>query len=254
MPCGSSPRAMPRSTKDTPPLTDNTSPADTAAADVPFDAAAAAADVAAYSLDRAYGSEAAPSRVTTANASGIRWTLTALEPSLRGDIPQRLAAIADPATRERAEHDMVSAVVRTLARDADMRRGHPNGSLYDQTVAEIVNETDRLEKEAYRLDAAISEVTGYDRTGTPKFALDEASRANHRYRQGEITRHIMAINGPEGERRLAEARDAEVEQRRVAHENAYIMREATRRAETLSLDARIDALAAAKAKLLPKGY
>ena len=46
--------------------------------EAPFDAVAVAADVEAYSIERAYGSEATPSRVTTANSSGPRWVLTAL--------------------------------------------------------------------------------------------------------------------------------------------------------------------------------
>ena len=135
-----------------------------------------------------------------------------------------------------------------------MRRGHPNGSRYDQAVAEITNRTRTLENEAYRLDAELKEVTGYDRHGTPKFALGEATRANHLHRQGEITRHILALHGPEGHRMLAEARDAEVENRRIASENAHVLAEATRRAAAKSLEARIEALALVKAKSLPQAF
>ena len=222
-----------------------------------FDAAAVRADIMAYDPARAMG-EAAPSR---AMASGAQPTflLSMLAPADRGDIPKRLAAIADPAERAAMEAKLVEPVVRELAHQSNIRRGHPNGTSFDQAVAEVVNQVDALYNEDDRIAAEMDKVIRYDsvidpKTGqpshTPVYALSGRAREAAAHRRVDIAKHVIALEGPEGKLRLARAADAELAKRAELHESASILSRAEKRAREIVADERIEELARVKAARL----
>jgi hypothetical protein len=220
-----------------------------------FDEATTRAEIVNYDPDRAIG-EAGPSR---AQASGAQasFVVTMLAPEDRGDISQRLAAIADPAERSRMEAKLVEPVVRKLAHAANIRRGHPNGTAYDQEVAAVTNTVWELEGEDDRLAKELNEVARYETTidpqtgqPTPKpiYVIAGAERDRVARRRVDIARHIVMLEGPEGAIRLKRAEDAELAKRAEQHEDARVLFEASRRAREMVAEGRIEELARAKAK------
>lgn len=223
-----------------------------------FDAAAVRADIMAYDPARAMG-EAAPSR---AMASGAQPTflLSMLAPEDRGNIPQRLAAIADPAERAAMEAKLVEPVIRELAHQSNIRRGHPNGTAFDQAVAQVTNQVWSLQEEDDRIAADMAKVIRYDTvidpaTGqpshTPVYALSGRAREAAAQRRVDIVKHVFALeDGPEGKLRLERAADEEVAKRAELHESARILTRADQRAREIVAEERIEELARAKAARL----
>jgi hypothetical protein len=233
-------------------LSDNTTTPD----DFPaFDEVAARADIVNYDPGRAIG-EAEPSRAQMSGAKAS-FVLTMLAPEDRGDIPQRLAAITDPDERARIEAKLVEPVVRKLAHASNIRRGHPNGTAYDQEVAAVTNTVWELEGEDDRLAAELQAVARYEtvidpQTGqpTPKpiYVIAGPERDRVARRRLDIAKHIITLEGPEGAVRLKRAEDAELAKRAAQHEDARVLFEATRRAREMVAEERIEELARAKAK------
>lgn len=247
------------------PLTDNT---DTTGDDAPFDEAAALADIMNYSPDRARtptlngGSASSDGgvspRLRTAGA-GMAFSLTMLSPEQAGDIPQRLARIADPVARKQAEAEMVEAAMTAHANASNVKRGHPTGNAVDREVAAISVQILDLEAESQSNVAKLSAVARYDQvtdpttghpTPVPVPLLNDAARARLEDRQRQIVQAILELEGPGGKHRIDRAAAEELEKARAAHEQARIVREADKMARTMVADRQIKALAEAKAKSL----
>lgn len=219
-----------------------------------FDAAAVRADIENYSIDRAIG-EATPSRAQVSGPAPA-FVVTMLAPEDRGDIAKRLAAIADPDERSAMESKLVEPILRQQAHAANIRRGHPNGTAYDQAVAEVVNQVDALYNEDDRIAAEMDKVIRYDsvidpKTGqpshTPVYALSGRAREAAAHRRVDIAKHVIALEGPEGKLRLERAADAEVAKRAELHESARILSRAEKRSREIVADERIEELARAMA-------
>lgn len=235
-----------------------TDPTNTETTDFPaFDAAAVRADIEDYNSARATG-EPAPSRAQVSGAQA-QFVVTMLAPEDRGDIPQRLAAISDPAERARMEAKLVEPVVRRLANAANIRRGHPNGTAYDQAVAEVTNQVSALLDEDDRLAEDMAKVIRYDtrtdpQTGqpshTPIYGLSGRAREFAEQRRVDIVKHIAQLEGPEGKLRLERAREAELAKRAGQHEEARILHLAEKRSHEIVAEERIEELARAKASRL----
>jgi hypothetical protein len=222
-----------------------------------FDAAAVRAEIQDYSPDRAMG-EPAPGRAMASGAAPT-FLLSMLAPEDRGEIPQRLAAIADPAERARMETKLVEPVVRKLAHSANIRRGHPNGTAYDQAVAQVTNQVWSLQDEDDRIAADMAKVIRYDtaidpKTGqpshTPVYALSGRARDIAAQRRVDIVKHVFALEGPEGKLRLERAAEEELAKRAEQHESARILTLADKRSREIVAEERIEELARAKAARL----
>ena len=222
-----------------------------------FDAAAVRAEITNYN-PATVPREAAPTRAMSSGRA-MAPALSMLAPEDRGNIPQRLAAIADPERRAAVEAQLVGAVMQTKANAANIRRGHPNGSLHDQAVAEVTNRVWDLESEAGRIGEELDAVARYETvidpvTGQPSpkpiYAVSGTARARLEARQQQIAGNILTLEGPEGQAALNRAADAELAIRQARHEDARVLFEAERRARQIVSEERIEALAQAKAKSL----
>jgi hypothetical protein len=235
----------------------STTPTDTSDAFPAFDEASTYADIVDYSHERAMGEPEAPRAMVSGPPRSF--VLSALPPEYRGDIPQRLAAISDPAERARMEAKLVEPVYRQLAVAANIRRGHPNGTPYDQAVAEVTNQVWTLESEDQRLADQMSAIARYDTkvdpktdqpTPVPVYVIEGAARERIQRRRIDIAQNITALEGPEGKARLKRAAEEELAKRAEAHENRRILFEAEKRAKEMVANERIEELARAKAKSL----
>lgn len=226
-----------------------------------FDEVATRAEIVNYNPATVPRGDTGPSR---AMVSGRTMTpaLTMLAPEHRGDIPQRLAAIADPGRRAAVEAELVGAEMQKLANASNIRRGHPNGSLHDQAVAEVLNRVEDLESEARRINDELDVVIRYETvidptTGqpTPKpiHAVTGATRERLAARLSAIAGNVLTLHGPEGKVALNRAADAELAIRAVRHEDARILFEADRRAREIVANERIEDMAQLKAKSLRSG-
>ena len=153
-------------------------------------------------------------------------------------------------------------VVRKLANAANLRRGHPNGTAYDQAVAEVTNQVWELEAEDGRIADEMAKVVRYDTTidrmtgqpsHAPVYALTGRAREAAALRRVDIVKHVVALEGPEGKLRLERAAKVELARRAEQHANARILHLAERRSHEIVTEERIEELARAKAARLRNG-
>lgn len=237
-------------------LTENTNTTD----DLPeFDEAAVRAEITTpFDPNRAMeAGRAAPRSASNAPAT---FKASMLSPEDRAPIMQQLARISDPAEREATEARLVEPVVRRYAALANIRRGCPGGTAYEQEYATILNEVERLEDEAARIRTELGEVGRYEvradsetgkPTAVPVLLYSGTERARREDRLRSIAGHVLALSeGEEGKRRLAKAADAEVAKRRSAYEDLRIHKIAEARAASIIAEERIAVLAESKAKMM----
>lgn len=183
--------------------------------------------------------------------------LSALSPSLRAEVEQRLQGT--PAARHaEAEADAIAAVLAANSRSVRPLLGNGEGSTaYHNELVDLAREYRDGVQEWNRISADMATVARYDTSPDgpiPIYAMGQAATRAAVSRLAELDHRLGLLmdadgnHGPEATRRLAKALAESVEAKKARTAEIEEMREAEALADKMVRDERIAAKAAGLAK------
>jgi hypothetical protein len=188
-----------------------------------------------------------------------RFSADMLPDGPRDWVKQQLVSIPAGEARDKREHELTLMVLRDNSKFVRMRLGAGNGAnAYQREVLSIGGELDQLNSEFQRIQNSLNEVLRLEVTGIDPVTGEQPTKTIYRYegdarqkmgfRLAEITRHIAALEGPEGDRRKQKALLSAVEAHKTQQATLNRAAKAKARADEILEEEEVERLAQAFAK------
>jgi len=234
-------------------MTDQSTPAPApSAADqidalIGFDAAAELAAIQVYNPERLVGAH--PGATSISNLQ-TPFQLSMLNAGEQAYVRDQLEKLPE-AQRAAAEPELVRAEMLRLAVKANVRRGHPTGTAYDQEMAALLNEDYDTQDERNDLAAALEVIERYDTefdingkpTPVPVYRVKGSDREDAQRKLARLDAKLANFDSRDHSHRLNKAALSEVDKRRAQAVEVYKLTEAKKRAGVDELEAQIAKLA-----------
>jgi hypothetical protein len=190
-------------------------------------------------------------------------SLSALPPKMQQRIREKLASVT-PGNRDIFEREFIEQELRDNSYRLRVLAGAGEGANdYQREALSVVQDIFRLESEAETIKARLEEVRGHrtevdPETGeakpVPIMAVGAEQRSALETRLTQIGHQLTMLEGPEGDRRRAEALARTKTQMKVNREALADEAEARRRAEAAVREERINQRAEAYSKRLRTSF
>jgi hypothetical protein len=145
-----------------------------------------------------------------------RFTARALPDGLRQEVERQLVGLPAGEARDSKEHELTMQALRKNSLGVRVRLGLGAGAnKFQRETFAIQRDVEQLEAEATGILNSLAEVVSYEVTGTdpvtgeqktkPTYRINGDRRRGMELRHAELTRHLAALDGIEGDRRLKRA-------------------------------------------------
>lgn len=184
-----------------------------------------------------------------------RMTARMLPDGMRHDVEQQLARIPTGAAREAKESELVMEALRKNSLGLRVRVGLGEGAnAYQTEVFALQRDQEKLQGEADSILTKLADVTRWDvvddpatggKVNKPVHSVTGDNRRGLELRHAELMRHIAALDGVEGDRRLQRALYEAVETHKANQSQARILAAAKEKSAEMLEQEEIDRLAKA---------
>lgn len=160
-----------------------------------------------------------------------RFTAKVLPDAMRKEVEQQIARLAPGSDRDQREHDLTMAALRQNSLGVRVRLGLGSGAdQYQREAFAIQRDMEKIEADAAAVLNSLNEVVRIEVTGVDPVTGEQLTKTIYRaegdtrraleLRHAELMRHLAALDGVEGDRRLKKAlfgavEDAKAMQRKV---------------------------------------
>lgn len=185
-------------------------------------------------------------------------TLSALSPDMRAPIEARLAE-THPDRRDALEQELVAGMVYGAVHEGRMRRGAAGArNAYEREWFAISIQSRELEREWSSLQLKLGEIDHVRHDTDPRTGkvakvivnkVEGYARQQMEGRLSAIQRHVDALNGYEGERRLAKALKEAIRETKAQRARVEELREVDRRSAEMVREDRINEAAKRRAAI-----
>ncbi|VWX46631.1 hypothetical protein [Novosphingobium sp. 9U] len=184
-----------------------------------------------------------------------RFTARMLPDGMRAEVEQKLVGIPAGEARDRKESELALEAMRKNSLGLRVRLGLGAGAnAYQRAAFDLQRDLEKLQGEADGIMTQLGDVTRWDvvddpdtggKVNKPVYSVDGPNRRALELRHAEIVRHIGALDGVEGDRRLQRARYQAVQDHKAVQSQLRIMSAAKERAAGKLEEEEIERLASA---------
>lgn len=145
-----------------------------------------------------------------------RFTAKVLPDAMRKEVEQKIAGLVPGAFRDQKEHDLTMAALRQNSLGVRVRLGLGDGAnQYQREAFALQRDMEKIEADAASIMNSLNEVVRIEVTGVDPVTGEQLTKTIYRaegstrraleLRHAELMRHLAALDGVEGDRRLKKA-------------------------------------------------